>query len=389
MRRLTTLTLLGVLAVGGALSACGTETGAGAGRPAGGEGDVPITPAAIAAVAVDHLPRSASSMVASYRDQRSPKGYVGADLRYGADGVDDGDLVRVSLQPHRDEQVCGNTYDDGCVELDGAPAGSRVFLTWQEVEPEEDPGIVVVVLQRAAEDVVVLTAGQEIEGDPREQDLAVPVEVMQELAQDDRLHLAATQEVVDAGESLDGFDPGDYDPTAYDRVPATDAALAGVYVTGHGGYLAFSGQRPSPLKADFGDGAVGSRLERDLGGYTATIDVLASPQLPAWMSRDVCATPRFAGHCRALPPGPKGARYLAWEPGDDGQVWGIAVRPDEVVAIHQSGYRVSERAYGVVVRSEWFLDRGLLNRTRTLGLTTQRELVDFDLEALQAEGSTE
>ena len=44
---------------------------------------------------------------------------------------------------------------------------------------------------------------------------------MQELVQDDRLHLRVTQEVVDAGEELEDWGGGEPDPRAYDRVTST------------------------------------------------------------------------------------------------------------------------------------------------------------------------
>lgn len=182
-------------------AACGTDSG----RPAGGEGDVPITPAAIAAVALDHLPADPSSMEATYTDRTSPKGYVGADFRYGAGPAEDGNLVRVSLQRHVDRDVCAHAGSGGCVRLDDASDDVETYLVWEEIVPEEDPGYVYVLLRRPHEDVLVLVSGEAIEGDPREQDLRVPVDVMERLARDDRLHLSTTQAVVDAGEDLDDW----------------------------------------------------------------------------------------------------------------------------------------------------------------------------------------
>jgi hypothetical protein len=368
-----------------AAPACGTGADSPADPPSGGEGDVPITSAAIAAVAVDHLPEGPSSMEATYTDNRSARGYLGADFRYGADGESDGDLVRVTLQPHQQREVCGNEYDDGCVELD-APDGSRMFLVWQELEPEEDPGIVYVVLQRHEEDVTVYAGGESIDGDPRELDLRLSVTAMTDLAVDDRLHLMTTQAVVDAGEDLEGWGGGETDPHAYDRVPSTDTAVAGAYIEFHGGYLNFRDVRPSPLKADFGDGAIGGRFERDDGRRASTVDVLASPQPPRWMARVVCRTPRFAGHCVTLPGGRTGPRYLAWVPGEQGEIWEVGVRDDEVVAVRYSGLTVPEREMAVVVLGEWYFDQLLLEHSSTFGLTTSRQLLDFDLDELQDQG---
>lgn len=194
-----------------AVSACGTDTGGLGDRPAGDEGDVPITQAAIAAVAVDYLPPDPSSMKATYTDNTDRQGYLGADFRYGADGESDGDLVRVALSPSRRGNICQGS--EGCEPLP-SDDGTEMYLAWDEVEPEEDPGYVAVVLRRADEDedVVAYTSGESITGDPREQDLTVSVEALTALVQDERLSLTTTQDVVDAGEDLEGWGGGEPDP---------------------------------------------------------------------------------------------------------------------------------------------------------------------------------
>jgi hypothetical protein len=364
------------------VAACGTEAGPVAGRPAGGEGDQPITQAAIAAVAVDHLPGDPSSMRATDTDRQDPEGYLGADFRYDAGGEDDGDLVRVAVMPPQGGKVCRDAGAGGCERLD-APGGTELYLVWGEVEPEEDPGYVYVLLRRPHEDVAVHASGENIVRDPRRLDLRVSVAAMLDLVRDDRLHLHVTQEVVDAGEGLQGWGGGEPDPHAYDRVPSTDEAITSSYFLFHGGYLSYSQVRPSPLKGEFGPGAIGGRFHHDgdRDQPTSEVDVLAAPQGPSWLADDPCATPRFAGHCRRFP-GHRGPKYLAWVPGpvaEGGEVWMFQDRGDEVVAIRSAGWDVPETEYAAGLESEWFLLRELLD-DRNLGLRCDKELLDFDLE---------
>lgn len=181
-------------------AACNTN----ASRPADGSDGVAITSAAIAAVALDHLPADPSSMKATQTDDTDRSGALGADLRYGADGESDGRLVRVLITPHADRDPCDGGVAEGCVRLP-SEGGAEIHLVWEKVVPEEDPGFVAVVLQRDKEDVVVLMAGENIEGDPRQQALAIPVDTLVALVRDERLTLTTTQAVVDAGEDLDGW----------------------------------------------------------------------------------------------------------------------------------------------------------------------------------------
>lgn len=385
-RRLLSAGSAAALAVGLFTSgACGSEPGS----PAGGRGDVPITQRAIAVVALDHLPDRPNHLQATWTDRRSPRGLLGADLRYGYGGEDDGDLVRITISPEVTPHPCRGEGPDGCARL-SADAGGTAYLLWDRVEPEEDPGYVAVVLQREDEQVVALTAGETIRKDPREQrNLRVPVATLEELVRDDRLHLEVTQDVVDAGERLEGWSGQEPDPHAYDLRPATDYALAVAYPFLNGGYAYYSRPRSSPLKADFGEGAVGGRVRRGGDGEPSrTMDVLASRTGPSWLADDPCATPAFAGHCTETQ-GKRGPRYLAWVPGsaaDGAVVWGFQRRAHQVVGIRLSGFRVPESRHWVKARAEWFLVRRVLGH-RTVGVRVEKRLLDFDLEAAQDAGS--
>ena len=183
------------------LAGCGTETGTGSLPPQSDR--VPITPRAIAAVALDYLPTDTSKRTRTYADRSTPRGELGAELRYRGDGESDGDLARIVISPAARSSHCDGA--DGCDVL-LADDGSTIRLAWDQVEPEEDPGYVAVTLARGGEEVRVLQAGETIEGDPRRQDLAISVETMVQLVQDPRLRLLTSQETVDAGEALSGWE---------------------------------------------------------------------------------------------------------------------------------------------------------------------------------------
>lgn len=180
------------------LTACGSESATPEG-PSGAPADVPITARAVAAVALEYVPEDTTRRGPTYVEPGRAIGTVGADLRYHGDGEYDGDLVSVAVTTDLPEVFCG-PGDDQCVERE--VEGGTLYLLWDEVAPEEDPGVVSVAMVRGEEMVLVGYSGVEIEGDPREQELPVPVETMETLAQDERLSLTTTQDVVDAGEDV-------------------------------------------------------------------------------------------------------------------------------------------------------------------------------------------
>jgi hypothetical protein len=365
---------LGILLLTAALlAACGDATS----PPVTSEGDVPITQRAIAAMALEHAPDNTTHRQATYTDRRDPKGSLGADLRYRGGGESDGDLLRVFLSPGPGPKDLCRNAGDGCEsrEVDGG----TLALMWVEVEPEEDPGYVSVVMQREDETVSVGWFGDEITGDPRDQDLFIPIKTLEAIAQDPRISLTTSQAVVDAGDELDDWSGAEPDPHAYDRVSSTDDAITSSYWLHFGGYSYYHHRRPSPLKAEFGDGAIGGQFDRESLGRdepARTIDVLASPQPPSWMSEDVCASPRFAGHCFETG-GRRGPRYLAWVPGPKGtgEIWAVGVRDDEVVAVRYSELAVPESREEVEYLALWSLLRGYLDDHR-FGLETDKEVLD-------------
>ena len=159
-----------------------------------GAGDETITPAAIAAITQEHVdlePRRISEWDVFTRERgvESP----GARLEY-ADVT-----LAVVVAPTTDSPlVCAvPTFFDECV--DESVDGHDVTIAWQDLEPEEDPGVVYVIDRREGEDVAVQVTGASITDDPRDLDLEVPLADLAALATDHRLSITTSQLVVDLG----------------------------------------------------------------------------------------------------------------------------------------------------------------------------------------------
>lgn len=165
-------------------------------------GDEPITPEAIAAIARRHVqlePERIAEWDVFTRElgEESP----GVQLEYA-------DLsLAIVVAPTSDSPlVCvGHEFFDICAS--GDIEGHDVTVAWQELEPEEDPGVVYVIDRREGEDVAVRLTGPAITGDPRFMDLGVPLEDLAALATDPRLSLATAQGVVDMGDSVELAQP--------------------------------------------------------------------------------------------------------------------------------------------------------------------------------------
>jgi hypothetical protein len=348
-------------------------------QPARGDdaGEVPITQRAIAAVTLEHAPDDTTHRQATWTGPHYDGGGLGADLRYHGDGEYDGDLLEVFVAPGHGRQRPCKGLRPRCESREVATG--RLTLTWALETPEEDPGYVHVLLQRGDERVSALWSGEVITRDPRDQDLFIPVETLEEIVQDPRISMTTSPEVVDAGAALPEWKGGEPDPHAGDRVPSTNRSLAWAFWLHTGGYGYYHHLRRSPLRAMFGDGSLGARFSRERMGTDdprRTIDVLASRHLPSWMSRHVCRTPRFAAHCLRAD-GRRGPRYFAWVPGPRarGQTWAVGIRRDEVVVVRQSRLPVPRERDAAAIRGEWWMARGLLNDP-LIGLTTEKRVFD-------------
>ena len=175
MRTARTPTIVGLLLVALASTGCSGDS---AEVTAG-----PLTTEKVVAIAADHLDDPTSTDDAEI-DGSDPRRSVGARLRYDDQHVD------VVVGPPRDvaaAKVCREPTVE-CAELGTSVEGATLTLAWQLLTPEEDPGIVVLLLERDRESSLVRWGGDlEVTGDPRELDLAVPVDDAAALLQDGRL----------------------------------------------------------------------------------------------------------------------------------------------------------------------------------------------------------
>lgn len=368
-------------------AACVLTTTLGLPAPSRAADLVPITQRAIAAVTLDHAPATTTSRQAMWTGPHHPSGMLGADLRYHGDGEYDGDLLRTWISPLTRDLACHGARH--CAELVTGP--ERVILRWDLVAVEEDPGVVVVTAEHDGDYTGVLYAGPDITKDPRRLSLEIPVSTMVAIATDPRLRLMTTQDVVDAGAALPDWLGGEPDPHAYDRVPQTDLGQIGGMLLRLGGYASYHDARVSPLKAMFGPDAVGGRVDRrDVADVDpSTIDVLAAPTVPAWLTSSPCRTGRFARHC-VRTESRRGPVFMMWRPArgsDPGAVWGIQLRPHAVVAIRVVGGAVPRRAADVGVLVDWPIAVAIPLKSHLVGMTTQKRVLDFDLSQIGGSSS--
>jgi hypothetical protein len=82
-------------------------------------------------------------------------------------------------------------------------------LQWELAEPEEDPGIVKIVLQRRDEYAVVVLTGPSITGDPRTLNLPVTIEDMVAILEDPDLRLETSPAAIEAGRILPDWAGGE------------------------------------------------------------------------------------------------------------------------------------------------------------------------------------
>lgn len=176
VRRTTVAAVLAVVPL--ALAGCGADE-----EP---REPADLTPEGIAVVVADHVDRKPRRVAAwDVMTRELEVEAPGAMLVYRR-----GTSLRVAVAPTTDSPlVCGDeSFFDECVDLDDGD-GHRLVLAWQELEPEEDPGIVFVIDRRDGEDVVADYSGVSITGDPRDLDLGITLEEMAAIVTDERLTL--------------------------------------------------------------------------------------------------------------------------------------------------------------------------------------------------------
>ena len=176
--------------------------GAGFLTPADARADrVAITNRAVAAFAADRLPIRVASAGPTFGLLRGTRG---ADLRFDPSEGDDGDLVRVAVRR-------GARGPDPCLGADRCVRrtvqGGRIVLSWDLVEPEEDPGYVTVTMVRAGHRTTVSLFGPDIVRDPRTiQTLRPSVRALTLLARNPLLAPRTTRAVVERGREFEPWD---------------------------------------------------------------------------------------------------------------------------------------------------------------------------------------
>ena len=128
-------------------------------------------------------------------------GGVGTELRYGSDGEYDGDMLVVAAGKGLDAAPIDCDAEE-TRSLAGCVATDQGTLMWEDEAPEEDPGVVYVVVDKGETAALVFYAGPPITGDPRELDLPISTEVLFAIANDPRVDVTTSAEAVEAGANL-------------------------------------------------------------------------------------------------------------------------------------------------------------------------------------------
>jgi hypothetical protein len=185
-----------------ALTACGSATDAASNAPGG---DKRTTPQALAYAAATHSGEPHSAGRSSEWDDEFGGKVVATEMRYGAGAGSDGDLLSVAVG--RRFSRPGYTR---CADVEPGIHCARLdegSLLWEEEAPEEDPGNVLVVLDKGTGKervtVVVLYSGPTITADPRDLDLPISLDRLSAVARDARVDLTTSQDALDAGADLD------------------------------------------------------------------------------------------------------------------------------------------------------------------------------------------
>lgn len=358
-------------AAGILVAGCGDTDGDSSATEAG-----PLTSRAVAAVMLDHLSDDTTHRQATYIDEHSPPGLVGADFRYKGGGEYDGDLVRVTVVPGK-PYPCGPSSH--CTDI-----GDGVTLRWGLQVPEEDPGSVSLQRRRGDEVVTVYFAGPEITGEPRDLDLSPTLAELEDVVRDPRLSLKTDAATIAAGEKVEDWKGGEVDPADLEQVPNTDATIVVGWIWAYGDAWKYAG--PSPYKKEFGKDAIGGRVQvtGDMQiQRTGYFDALAAPSPPDWLTSG-CLDGYRCGKFQSV--------QVVWRPaaGDDpGDAFLMFVRDSgETVAIHSVGNRIPDK----VSAAAWAAGLGLWSYDLTdpmsetvVALTTTRE--KFEAAAKRAEES--
>lgn len=188
------------------LSGCGNATQAGPTNAAVG-GSAPTTAQALAYVAADHAGTPDSAARERDGAEELTSGGVGTELRYGSDGEYDGDMLVVAVGRGLDPALIDCDAEE-TQSLAGCIATDQGMLMWEDEAPEEDPGVVYVLVDKGESAALVFYAGPSITGDPRELDMPISTEVLFAIANDPRVDVTTSDEAVAAGADLSFWQAG-------------------------------------------------------------------------------------------------------------------------------------------------------------------------------------
>lgn len=183
-----------------ALSSCGNNPQASP-TEAGGGGPEPTTARALAYVAAEHAGTPASAVRERDAAEEFASGGIGAELRYGSVGEYDGDMLVVAAGKGLDPALLDCDAEE-TQSLAGCMSTDQGMLMWEDEAPEEDPGVVYVLVDKGDTAALVFYAGPSITGDPRELDMPISTEVLFAIANDPRVDVTTSAEAVVAGADL-------------------------------------------------------------------------------------------------------------------------------------------------------------------------------------------
>ncbi|RYP88950.1 hypothetical protein EKO23_00480 [Nocardioides guangzhouensis] len=241
-------------------------------EPANEPVNQPATPKALASVALDHVDGTPASVTRTHPETFRLPGAVAVDIRFRAGEGEDGDLLRVAAVPGTNQVLehCGDFYEFDTWQADGG----EVILAWQLEAPEEDPGILLVVQQRADEYTLAYQSGDPITADPRTLDLDTSVHEMVAVVTDPRLGLRTTESVLREAGELPAQVPGEDESGAEaNSQQITPRAIAGVVESATVGEVA---SREAEGHSGYGERVIGAQTELETG-TAVTLLVVEQP----------------------------------------------------------------------------------------------------------------
>jgi len=163
------------------------------GEPAAG--DEPATPRALAWLAAEHLGEPSGASAERDAAEEFGQGGIGTELDYGHQVV-----LAVGQDLPRRLLACGAAAVE---RVDGCEVTDAGTLMWELEEPEEDPGVLYVIVAKEDSEVLMFSSGPKLTGDPRDLDLPVSVDDLFDLAHDPRVDVTTTQEALEEGGDID------------------------------------------------------------------------------------------------------------------------------------------------------------------------------------------